>query len=104
MLLYNSPVSGNCYKVRLFCSLLGLKLESDRLRIEPCLPPDWTGFTVHYRYRETVYHIVVHQMAGADGDEHLDLDGERRAGLVIPLVDDRREHRAELWVHASAPV
>jgi cellobiose phosphorylase len=42
-------------------SLLGLKLEGDRLRIEPCLPEDWDAFTVHYRYRETVYHIAVHQ-------------------------------------------
>ncbi|HZQ82184.1 MAG TPA: glutathione S-transferase family protein [Gaiellaceae bacterium] len=27
MLLYNSPVSGNCYKVRLLCAHLGLPLE-----------------------------------------------------------------------------
>lgn len=27
MLLYNSPVSGNCYKVRLICAHLGLPLE-----------------------------------------------------------------------------
>jgi len=27
MLLYNSPVSGNCYKVRLLCAYLGLPLE-----------------------------------------------------------------------------
>jgi len=30
-------------------SFLGLRLEGDRLRIEPCLPADWTAFTVHYR-------------------------------------------------------
>jgi glutathione S-transferase len=27
MLLYNSPISGNCYKVRLLCAHLGLRLE-----------------------------------------------------------------------------
>ena len=31
-------------------SLLGLRLEGDRLRIAPCLPPEWTGFTLRYRY------------------------------------------------------
>jgi cellobiose phosphorylase len=82
-------------------SLLGLRLEGDRLRIEPCLPADWTGFTVHYRYRETVYHIVVHQTVRATGDERLTVDGLSQAGLVIPLVDDRREHRVEWWVRAS---
>jgi len=40
-------------------SLLGLKLEVDRLHVAPCLPADWWGFTVHYRYRETLYHINV---------------------------------------------
>ena len=45
-------------------SLLGLRLEVDKLYIEPCLPTDWEGFTVHYRYRETIYHIKVVQTAG----------------------------------------
>ena len=34
-------------------SLLGLKLEVDRLRFAPCLPAEWKSFKVHYRYRET---------------------------------------------------
>ncbi len=42
-------------------SLLGLRLEVDKLRFAPCLPPDWKGFKLHYRYRETVYHIAVTQ-------------------------------------------
>ena len=40
-------------------SLLGLRLEVDKLRFTPCLPADWQGFKMHYRYRETVYHIAV---------------------------------------------
>ena len=42
-------------------SLLGLRLEVDKLYFAPCLPADWKAFTMHYRYRETVYHIVVLQ-------------------------------------------
>ena len=33
MLLYNSPVSGNCYKVRLLCAQLGLPLELRNLDV-----------------------------------------------------------------------
>ncbi len=40
-------------------SLLGLNLEADRLRLAPCLPPEWNEFSLRYRYRETQYHIVV---------------------------------------------
>ena len=44
-------------------SLLGLTLETDKLSFAPCLPAEWDGFTVHYRFRETVYHIKVRQRA-----------------------------------------
>ena len=83
-------------------SLLGLRLQGDRLRIEPCLPADWAGFTVHYRFRETVYHISVHQTAHTTGDERVSLDGQEQGGLAVPLVDDHVEHQVEVWVRAVA--
>jgi cellobiose phosphorylase len=83
-------------------SLLGLRLQGDQLRIEPCLPADWTAFTVHYRFRETVYHIVVHQTPHATGARRLTLDGLEQGSLSVPLVDDHQEHRVEAWVRAGA--
>jgi len=83
-------------------SLLGLRLQGDRLRIEPCLPADWAGFTVHYRFRETVYHIEVHQTPHAAGARRLILDGLEQGGLSVPLVDDHQEHRVDAWVRAVA--
>jgi cellobiose phosphorylase len=83
-------------------SLLGLRLQGDRLRIEPCLPADWAGFTVHYRFRETVYHIKVHQTPHAAGARRFILDGLEQGGLSVPLVDDRQEHRVDVWVRAAA--
>ena len=47
-------------------SLLGLKLEVDKLSFAPCLPVHWDGFTVHYRFRETIYHIRVTQKPAGD--------------------------------------
>ncbi len=40
-------------------TLLGLQLEVDHLRIAPCIPAPWQSYKIHYRYRETVYHIMV---------------------------------------------
>jgi cellobiose phosphorylase len=81
-------------------SLLGVRVEGDRLRIEPCLPADWNTYTVHYRYRETVYHIAVHQTPHATGDQRLSLDGHDQAAMTVPLVEDHLEHRVEVWVRA----
>jgi cellobiose phosphorylase len=82
-------------------SLLGVTLHGEQLRIAPCVPADWAGFTVHYRYRETVYHIVVHQTPHATGDQRLSIDGHDQPGMAVPLVDDQREHAVEVWVRSA---
>ncbi len=77
-------------------SLLGLRLEVDKLRFTPCLPADWEGFKMHYRYRETVYHIDVLQTSAGNGEMRVRVDGIEQPGKTIPLVDDHREHWVEV--------
>jgi len=79
-------------------SLLGLRLEVDKLRFEPCLPADWEMFKVHYRYRETVYHITILQMHAGSGETSVIVDGIERHDKAIPLVDDRQEHVVEVRI------
>ena len=77
-------------------TLLGLQLEVDQLRIAPCVPDHWQSFIIHYRYRETVYHITVKRVG--ETSEHVCrtmLDGSMVKD-TIPLVDDRREHYVEV--------
>ena len=78
-------------------SLLGLRLEVDKLHIEPCLPADWEGFTVHYRYRETIYHIKVVQTAGEDATR-ITVDEVEQEDTWIALVDDHVDHNVEVVV------
>jgi cellobiose phosphorylase len=81
-------------------SLLGLRLEGDKLRLDPCIPAHWNEFKMHFRYRETIYHIVVsHARAGSDeagAQTRLIVDGFRRQDGWIPLVDDHCEHVVEV--------
>ena len=90
-------------------TLLGLHLEVDHLRIAPRIPADWSSYTMHYRYRETVYHIAVRRVS--EEPQHairvmLDgaavagggTDGAGQAQGMIPLVDDRREHQVEVYL------
>ena len=78
-------------------SLLGLRLETDSLRFEPCLPAEWDSFMVHYRYRETIYHITVVQ-TGDNSGAGVIVDGALQSGKTISLVDDRREHAVEVKI------
>jgi cellobiose phosphorylase len=91
-------------------SLLGLRLAGEMLHIEPCLPADWPGFKIHYRYRETVYHITVGQTRADTGSKtgekcaeksgvtNVTLDGVEQRDRAIPLRDDRQEHFVEVRV------
>ena len=81
-------------------SLLGLKLEVDKLRLAPCLPADWEGFKMRYRYRGTIYHITVLQIRGANNETSVTVDSIAQRDLVIPLVDDRLEHSVEVRIHS----
>ena len=85
-------------------TLLGVNIEGDQLRLAPRLPKMWTTCKIHYRYRQTVYHITITRLApDSTGANILILDGNEISGTTLPLADDQNEHFAELKVAASAP-
>jgi len=80
-------------------TLLGLQLEVDQLRLSPRLPRAWKSLKIHYRHRDTFYHITITQHAAGSADpDLLFLDGIEVPGKTVPLVDDRREHAVEMKV------
>jgi len=79
-------------------SLLGLFLKVDRLYFSPCLPADWKEFKLHYRFRETVYHITIIQISDSKAKMRVVADGYEQADNAIPLTDDHKEHWAEVII------
>jgi cellobiose phosphorylase len=67
--------------------------------LAPRLPKAWTTFKIHYRYRQTVYHITITRFAAASTDvNRLSLDGQEISGETVPLRDDHQEHAVEMKV------
>jgi cellobiose phosphorylase len=81
-------------------SLLGVSLEGNHLRIAPCFSPGWAEFKMHYRYRETVYHLTVHRLPPDSGAERLCLDGRDQTETTLVLADDRQDHTVDVWRRA----
>ncbi len=79
-------------------SLLGLQLETDVLRFTPCLPLQWEAFKIHYRYRETFYHITVRNMGGGTSVKRVALGGVEQPDKTVRLIDDRNAHDVEVDV------
>ncbi len=82
-------------------SLLGLRLEAGQLRFAPCLPPEWPGFSLRYRYYQTLYAINVRQTSSADQNILVTVDGRVQAAGAIDLVNDLQEHQVEVMVLGS---
>jgi cellobiose phosphorylase len=83
-------------------SLLGVRLEVDRLRIEPVLARSWDGYDIHYRWRESVYHIHVRNAGGGAAVTRVTCDGVVQSDCTIPLHDDRQEHHVEVEIGGAS--
>jgi cellobiose phosphorylase len=69
-----------------------LQREGDRLRINPCIPKDWSGYEIHYRFGNTTYHLRVENSHGQNGNgKEITVDG-KNVGDEIMLEDDGLEH------------
>jgi cellobiose phosphorylase len=77
-------------------SLLGMKLEADRLHFAPCIPVDWKSFILHYRYHETFYHIIVERTGEGSVVGSVTVDGLAQDDRTVHMVDDRKEHNVEV--------
>jgi cellobiose phosphorylase len=75
-------------------SILGLRVQGNGLRLEPCIPQNWPGYEISYRYKSTRYKIKVKNVNGKGHTvTACEMDGHRLPpdGL-IPLQDDGAEH------------
>jgi cellobiose phosphorylase len=79
-------------------SLLGIHLEVDQLTFTPCIPSDWKTFKLHYRYRETVYHISFQNRGSGKVINSVIEAGQDRVEKTIKLVDDRQVHQVEVVI------
>lgn len=73
--------------------LLGLKIKADKLWFDlPCIPKEWKSFKIHYRYKNTYYHINVVNKNTGNTVLNLKLDDKEISNKTISMSDDRIEH------------
>jgi cellobiose phosphorylase len=67
--------------------ILGIRPDHDGLRIDPCLPTDWDGFTATRLFRGARYDITVTKSPGRRGRvRQLTVDGTPVDGTLAPLA------------------
>ena len=90
----NSWLSGTaawCYQAATQW-ILGIRPEFGGLRIDPCLPLTWDGFSVARRFRGRGLSITVHNPEGVSkGVTRMTVDGIALPGSLIPPRPARRQ-------------
>ncbi len=74
-------------------AILGLRRIGQTLRIDPCIPKQWSGYAMTYRVGQTTYAIQVDNPEGINrGVRQVILDGVEAPNGVILLTDDAQCH------------
>jgi len=77
--------------------ILGVQPEYEGLRIEPCVPPAWDGFSMTRQFRGARYAITVRNPHHVSkGVTSIQVDGAALDGDVIPIFTDGATHRVEV--------
>jgi cellobiose phosphorylase len=73
-------------------AILGFKPDYDGLRLDPCLPKSWPGYTATRRFRGATYKVEVKNPSGiSKGIKSLTVDGNLVEGNLIPLAEPGTE-------------
>ncbi|MFW5838829.1 MAG: GH36-type glycosyl hydrolase domain-containing protein, partial [Bacillota bacterium] len=73
--------------------ILGILPTYKGLKIDPCIPSDWTHFKVKKVFRDHVYHIEVKNPNKIEkGVKSVTVDGKDINGNVIPIFHDNKVH------------
>ncbi|MFW6286521.1 MAG: GH36-type glycosyl hydrolase domain-containing protein [Candidatus Sumerlaeota bacterium] len=66
--------------------ILGIRPEYDGLRVDPCIPSDWSGFTVRRKFRgKAVVIRVENPESVCKGIRKLSVDGREIDGNIVPV-------------------
>ncbi len=79
--------------------ILGIRAEYEGLRVDPCIPSAWKGFSATRKFRGRMMRITVHNPDGVcKGVIKMTIDGETLPGNLIPLRFAGQDHQVEVWL------
>ncbi len=77
--------------------ILGLKIESKYIKIEPCISKEWKEYEIHYKYKTSAYNIKVKNPDKKNiGVSKFLVNGEEIKDKKILLVDDGKIYNIEI--------
>jgi cyclic beta-1,2-glucan synthetase len=75
--------------------ILGFRVRGTILSMDPCIPRNWPGYSLNFRYHSSAYKIrVENPLRVSRGVAKIEVDGKPITGFPnVNLVDDGAEHQ-----------
>jgi cellobiose phosphorylase len=84
-----------------FCAtqyILGICPEYNGLRIDPCIPSEWDGFSVYRKFRSCLYKIaILNPQHVCRGVSRMVVNGMDISGNLVPILD-KKTANIEIWL------
>lgn len=75
-------------------SILGFRLQGNRLKLVPCIPTAWQSYEISFRFGKAIYEISIRNPNGvSSGKMGYELDGVLLKTTDVELVDDAKNHK-----------
>ena len=79
--------------------ILGLQPELEGLRIDPCIPSAWEGFSAVRQFRGKQYEIeVINPQHVCKGVKRMTIDGLELEENLVPLNLPGKSHQVQVWM------
>jgi cellobiose phosphorylase len=79
--------------------ILGIRPEFEGLRIDPCIPPEWEGFSVEREFRGNTLHIRVHNPQHVScGVKRIEVDGTTIEGKLFTPDGSQGAHDVDVYL------
>lgn len=77
--------------------ILGIIPDYEGLKIDPCIPEEWGGFSVTRKFRGNEYNISIKNPQGVSkGVVKVTVDGVRINGNILPVFENGTAHEVEV--------
>ncbi len=80
-------------------SILGLRLDGDKLHIAPCVPSDWAGYKITYMHGDTRYDLAISR--SQDAQLRITVDGVEQSDRTITLAQDGKTRAVAVLLPAN---
>lgn len=77
---------------------MGFKIENQNLSINPCIPKEWEGYFIQYKYGNSIYNIKVKNINKTNEVQKFILNNNVIEEKEIKLIDNGKINEIEIVI------